>query len=67
MLKQDPNDPMNESHAPPGGRKGMRKIVWLWIVLAAMAVVAAGIAATSIGILQRPGADPGAVQKAPAD
>ncbi|GAB7550511.1 hypothetical protein NRB_00050 [Novosphingobium sp. 11B] len=67
LLEEDPNDPMNERHASPGTRKGVRKIVWMAAGLAVMFVIAAGIVATSIGVLQRPGADPGAVQKAPAD
>ena len=67
MLQEDPNDPMNERHSPPGTQKRARKIVWMWVALGVMFVVAAGVASTSIGVLQRPGADPGAVNKAPAD
>lgn len=61
------HDPMDEKHAPPGARKGVRKAVYLAIALLVMFLLAIGISSTSIGVLKRPGADPGAFDKAPAD
>lgn len=63
----DPNDAMNDRVPSPG--RNVRKIVLIALALLAMFVIALAVASTSIGVLQRPGADPGSVDsnQAPAD
>jgi len=63
----DPNDSMNEQLRTPGATRNVRKIVLIAIALLVMFVLAIAVASTSIGVLKRPGPDPGSVQKAPAD
>ncbi|MFD1961464.1 hypothetical protein ACFSHP_24865 [Novosphingobium panipatense] len=57
---------MNERHAPPGARKRFRKSAWIAAGLLVMFLAAMAITSTTIGIVDRPGHDPGSVQKAPA-
>ncbi|MFC6622740.1 hypothetical protein AB3M93_15145 [Novosphingobium panipatense] len=61
------HDPMNERHAPPGARKRFRKSAWIAAGLLVMFLAAMAITSTTIGIVDRPGHDPGSVQKAPGD
>lgn len=65
----DPDDAMNDRVTPPGRKRNVRKIVLIAVALLAMFVIALAVASTSIGVLQRPGADPGSadVNQAPAD
>ncbi|KQM19462.1 hypothetical protein [Novosphingobium sp. Leaf2] len=68
MTEQD-KDLMDERMSTPAAQTSVRKAVAFSIALVIMFVIAIGITSTTIGILARPGADPGSMQanKAPAD
>lgn len=61
------DDPMDERHDVPGKRRPVRKAVWIAAGLVIMFLIAMGVASTTIGILDRPGKDPGAYRNAPSD
>ncbi|EJL34464.1 hypothetical protein [Novosphingobium sp. AP12] len=65
----DPNDVMNDRVTTPARTRNVRKIVIIAIALLIMFVIALAVASMSIGVLQRPGADPGSADasQAPAD
>lgn len=68
-MAKDRRDPMNDRMPPPGIRRGPRKAVYIAIALLVMFGIALAVASTAIGVLDRPGQDPGALdhKQAPAD
>lgn len=68
-MTEEQQDLMDERMAAPTEQTSVRKAVAFSIALVIMFVIAIGITSTTIGILARPGEDPGSMQqnKAPAD